>query len=236
MNADRATQPLELKSELARWSLTGASEDFNLKLAWINSICALVLGVGVLGYRRGVASTRPIAPMQETVAAIVEPLPPPPPSAEQPQTQENEPEKLDAPQVVIVTPDAPSINFSVPTIGNLVAPTATAIATAPPLHPLAPVTPLRSRPMNLQNTGGSGERPQPPYPKLAMQQGQQGKVTLLISADDQGSIASVEIKESSGSPILDRSAVDHVRRHWILPRGTGTRLFETSIIYRLERN
>jgi len=61
-------------------------------------------------------------------------------------------------------------------------------------------------------------------------------VTLLIATDETGTIVSVEVKESSGFPMLDRSALEHIKRHWILPRGAGARLFETSINYRLERN
>jgi len=122
----------------------------------------------------------------------------------------------------------------VPTIGNLVVPNT--VATVPPLNPMQPIAPLERKPVSLENTGGSGERPQPPYPKIALDQGQQGRVTLLITADDSGNITSVEVKVSSGFPILDRSAVDHIRRHWVLPRGTGNRFFETSINYLLQRN
>jgi protein TonB len=172
--------------------------------------------------------------MEEVIPAIVEPLPPPAQPAPETRTEEqSDQDKPDTQQVVVVTPAAPNINFSVPTIGNLVVPNA--VATAPPLNPMRPVAPLKRQPVSLENTGGSGERPQPPYPKIALQQGQQGRVTLLITADDSGNVVAIEIKESSGFPMLDRSAVDHVKRHWILPR-TGTHLFETSINYRLERN
>ncbi len=217
MNADRTSPGSALRSELARFSLCGPREEFDQKLPWVNSICILILLVGLLGARRGSISTQAPPPVDAVVAAIVEPMPPPAQSPPDTQTQEkSDQDRSDTPRVVVVTPDAPNINFSVPTIGNLVV--ASAIATAPPFNPMRPIAPLQRQPISLENTGGSGERPQPPYPKIALDQGQQGRVTLLIAADDSGNIT-----------------FEHVKRHWILPRGTGTRLFETSINYRLER-
>lgn len=234
MDANRKLPGSPPGSELTRFYLRGPDQESSGKVAWVNSICILFLLIGVLGAKRGSVLVKALPSTEEAVPAIIEPLPPPLQSAPEPKNQEqNDQDKPDTPQVVVVTPDAPNINFSVPTIGNLVV--ASAIATAPPLNPMRPITPLNRQPVNLENTGGSGERPQPPYPKIALDQGQQGKVTLLIAADDSGNITSIEVKESSGFPMLDRGALDHVKRHWILPRGTGTRLFETSINYRLER-
>ena len=59
-------------------------------------------------------------------------------------------------------------------------------------------------------------------------------MTLLMSADEAGNILSIEVKTSSGFPILDHSAMDYVRRHWTLPSGTGARLFEATITYQLQ--
>jgi protein TonB len=161
----------------------------------------------------------------------MEPLPPPPPTTTEERQQEpSENEKPDTPQVVVVTPDAPNINFAVPTIGNLVVPSS--IASPPPLNPMRAPAPLKQLPTALNTTGSGGERPQPPYPKIASEQGQQGSVILRLSADEAGNITSVEVKQSSGYPILDRSAVDFVRRHWTVPR--GVRLAEVPINYRLK--
>jgi protein TonB len=214
---------------LARLSLHATETETSGKLPWVNSICILFLLIGIFGSRLGDSSSKPTPPLEIAVPAIVEP-PPPPQSA--PQEQQHEPsenEKPDTPQVVVVTPDAPSINFAVPTIGNLVVPNA--VATAPPLRPMQAPAPLKQAPSRLESTGSGGERPQPPYPKIALEQGQQGKVTLLLSADEAGNIISVEVKESSGFPVLDRSAVDFVKRHWTVPK--GVRLAEVPINYRL---
>jgi outer membrane biosynthesis protein TonB len=36
----------------------------------------------------------------------------------------------------------------------------------------------------------------------------------------------VDVKESSGFPVLDRATVDFIKNHWRLPAGDGSRLFK----------
>jgi len=48
-------------------------------------------------------------------------------------------------------------------------------------------------------------------------------------------ITSVEIKETSGSSILDRASVDFVKRHWTVPPGPRGRLFQATINYILSK-
>jgi protein TonB len=86
------------------------------------------------------------------------------------------------------------------------------------------------------STGAGGDRPQPVYPTIALQAGEQGMVTLSITGDAVGNVLSVEVKQSSGFPILDRGAVDFVKRHWHLPTGQGNQFFETRITYQLQLN
>ena len=132
------------------------------------------------------------------------------------------------PRVLVALPNAPNINFGIPTVGTLVVPAA--LASAPP--PVA----APSRIGSLNNTGAGGERPEPPYPPIARETGEQGTVKLLLGGDEAGNIISVDVKESSGFPILDRATVDFIKRHWRLPAGEGNRLFETSITYQLQLN
>src|SRR6266850_6176790 len=231
MDADRTLPSYKLNSELAHFHLCGPVEEFNQKLAWVNSICIVILLVGIFGSSRGSISTQMPPAVQEVVPAIIEPLPPPAqPTSEKTTQEQNEQGKPDTPQVVVVTPNAPNINFAVPTIGNVVVPSA--IAKPPPLNPMRAPASLKQAPATLNSTGSGGERPQPPYPKIALEQGQYGTVILLLSADEAGIITSVEVKQSSGFPILDRSAVDFVKRHWTVP--PGTRLAEVPINYRLK--
>jgi protein TonB len=235
LDANRTELGYELESELARTSLHATDRDPNRKLAWVNSVCILFLLVGAIGSKPASVRIRPLPPVEEVSAVIVEPLPPQPQARSEQQTQEqNNQEQVDTPQVVVVTPEAPSINFSVPTIGNLLVPNA--IAQAPPVAPLKRVTPLRTQPTVLNTTGSGGDRPQPSYPKIALEQGQQGSVTLRLTVDDAGLISTIEIVQSSGFPVLDRSATDFVKRHWTLPPEKGTRIYEATINYKLQTN
>ena len=228
MDANQTSPAYELKDELARLCLPAASRDANVKLAWVNSVCILFLLIGVLGARRGLISIKPAPPLEEIVPVILEPvILPPQETTEKKETAED---KNDTPQVAVVIPQAPKISFSVPTIGSLVVPAS--LASAPPLEPLRTATQIGS----LNNTGAGGERPVPPYPLLAKQTGEQGTVILLLGSDAAGNVFSVDVKESSGFPILDRATADFIKRRWHLPPGTGSQLFQTSITYQLQLN
>jgi TonB family protein len=224
MDANR-TAPYELKDELSRLCLPTADRDPNRKLAWINSICLLFLLIGVIGARRAPNFVEPPPRPQEIVPTIVEPAPLP---AEIQKTQHTEQEKTEAPQVVAVTLDTPAINFSVPTIGNLVVPTAIAQANT--------ATILKTAILRINSTGTSGERPQPPYPKIALEEAEQGSVKLSMTVDQDGVITDIQVRESSGYPVLDRSAMEFVKWHWKIPPMNGTRFFETTITYKLTLN
>ena len=134
MDANRTPSGGGLKSELARFCLPAGNRDPNRKLAWVNSICILFLLIGLAGARSAAIQIKAPPPLEEVVPTIVEPLLPPPSTAEQPQPHEQSDQKTETPQVVVVTPNAPSVSFPVPTIGNLVVPNA--VALAPPAEPL----------------------------------------------------------------------------------------------------
>jgi protein TonB len=235
LDANPLSRGYELHSELAWVGLHATDRDPNRKLAWVNSIGILFLLIGIAGSRPASIRIKPLPPIEEVNAAIVEPLPPPPQvkSDQQNPEPQNDQEQRDTPQVVVVTLESPSINFSVPTIGNLLVPNA--IATAPPVAPLKqPVAPLHNMPTALNNTGNSGERPQPPYPKIALDQGEQGSVMLRMTVDDAGLIKTIEVAQSSGFPVLDHSALEFVKRHWTVPPAKGTRIYEATIHYKLQ--
>jgi protein TonB len=202
----------------------------------VNSVCILFLLIGVAGSNPAAVRIKPLPPIEEASAVIVEPLPPPQTVQDQPAQDQSDEEKSDAPQVVVVTPDAPSINFAVPTIGNLLVPNA--IAKAPPLAPLKTVAVAPKKPLllSLNSTGGGGERPQPPYPRIALEQAEQGSVTLRMTVTPEGRIQTIEVAQSSGFPILDRSALEFVKRRWTVPSGEGTRIYEATISYRIQQD
>jgi TonB family protein len=234
MNARQPNQTpqYELKGELARFCLPAANRDPNRKLAWVNSLCLLFLLIGVLGAKRGVVSLKPPPPLEQVLPVVIEPVVPPQTSPENPSPDQTEPEHPDTPHVVVVTPDSPKINFAVPTIGNILAPNS--LAQAPPLQPLQPPAPLKTQPTTLDVTGAGGDRPQPAYPPALIAHHEQGIVTLLLTADNAGGVASVELSSSSGFAALDHYTMDYIKRHWTLPTAKGGQLFQVSVNYKLE--
>ena len=222
-DANRILPGYELKDDLARFCLPSANRDANLKLAWVNSVCILFLLIGILGARRGIIAIKPVPPIRVKVPIVTQPTVLPPQAIAQKPEQA---EQINQPLVRVALPDAPNVNFGIPTIGTLVVP---ATLAAPPQ-----AAPLRIGSLN--NTGAGGDRPEPPYPPIARETGEQGTVKLLLDSDAAGNVVSVDVKESSGFPILDRATVDFIKHHWRLPAGDGNRLFETSITYLLQLN
>ena len=229
-NQNIGAQP-KLQSELARCCLPSSSRDPNRRLAWVNSIGLMFLAIGIFGARRAEISIAAPRPLVENFAVIAEPLPPPPVQRVEAMQDEqlDKPSESPAPQVVVVVPESPAINFAVPTVGNLVAPAA--LAQAPTGNELRAITPMLKSPSAINSTGTGGDRPQPPYPQMAKDLAQQGTVLLSMTVDANGLITSIEIKQSSGSAILDRSTLEFVKRHWILPAGEAGRIFEAPIHY-----
>jgi TonB family protein len=227
-----------LKSELARVCLPAPHAHDQRNLAWTNSICLVFLLIGLVGFRPKPPPPIAIKPLEEAQPVIIEALPPPPPAAvEQPADNPLEKPDTPPPRVVLVTRESPAIKFSVPTPGGtLVVPEALAVAPPAPIsepQATAPPRPEPVQPSRLENTGKGGDRPKPDYPRMAEQLGQQGTVVLLLTADEAGVIIAVELKESSGSSILDHAAADFVKKHWTVPQGGRGRLFQARIDYKL---
>jgi TonB family protein len=225
----------QLKSELARVCLPTPERSADRRLAWINSICALFLLIGIAGAQSSLPPRKAPPPLEQPVPIIVEPLPPEAVQIvvqQQPQ-QQNDQDKPDVPSVVAVTLDSPAINFAVPTPGALLVPAS--VAPTPPAASLRQaVAVARHEPVKIESTGVGGARPAPyPYPPIAEQMGQQGTVVLLLTVDDAGKVVSAAVQETSGSIILDSNAQDFVRRHWIVPPFHGGHQFLAPIRYTL---
>ena len=221
-----------LTSDLARVCLPRPEGHPERTLAWLNSICFLFLLVALFGARLRLPAPKAVPPLEEPVPVLIQPLPQtPPPQADQASREAAPEEKAPAPRLVVVTPDSPAISFAVPTIGNLLVPNA--IAQAPPGEAPKARAAARSEPKTIGSTGEGGDRPQPPYPDMALKLGEQGTVVLLLTVDDSGLVESISVKQSSGSAILDRSALEFVKRHWIVPPGKGGRLFQATISYQI---
>jgi protein TonB len=223
MDTNRTSFTYELKDELARLCLSTARREPERKLAWVNSVCILFLLIGILGARQGMVAIKPVPPLRQEIPVVVQPtVLPPQPIAPKPE----QPQQINQPHVLVALPNAPNVNFGIPSAGMLISDAA--LASAPQAAPV--------RIGSLANTGAGGERPEPPYPPIALQTGEQGTVILVLTGDDAGNIVSANVKQSSGFPVLDRATVDFIKRHWRLPTDTGTRLFQTSITYKLQLN
>jgi len=230
MDANRTTSAsYQLHDELARLCLPESNRDASRTLAWTNSICILFLVIGLAGARSASPFAEPAPKMEEAVPFVVEPLQPPP-TPEVQKVRPTEPNPSAAPPVVAITINTPAINFSVPTIGNLVVPNAIAQAPAP--------AQLRGKPtvLNISSTGENGDRPQPPYPPIALSENEQGSVTVAMTVDASGAITQITLKESSGYPILDRATLEFIKRHWVIPPVNGSQNFETIITYKIAVN
>lgn len=59
-----------------------------------------------------------------------------------------------------------------------------------------------------------GFNPKPPYPLIARRMGAQGIVLLRVHVRADGSVAEAKVKHSSGSALLDDSALRTVRESW----------------------
>lgn len=70
------------------------------------------------------------------------------------------------------------------------------------------------------DVGGTSARPdysvnpKPPYPMLARRRGEQGTVLLRVLVRADGHVAEAEVKQSSGSALLDDVALRTVRSTW----------------------
>jgi TonB family protein len=226
----------QLKSELARLCLPRPHAHDERNLAWANSICLLFLIIGLVGFRPAPPPAIVIRPLEEPAPVMIAPPPPPPSNPVELNQDNNPPDKPDVPQTkVLVTLPSPAILFASPTInGTLVAPKEYRVPSAVNLAPQTPPPPEKpAPPSRLESTGQGGLRPAPPYPAMAEQLGQQGSVELLLTADEAGLIISAEVKESSGSSILDRASVEFVKRHWTVSPGARGRLFQARINYKL---
>jgi periplasmic protein TonB len=81
---------------------------------------------------------------------------------------------------------------------------------------------IQAKPNYLKN-------PEPVYPELARRRRQEGLVLLAVKITAQGRAASVEIKKSSGFPLLDNAAVEAVRDWEFQPARIGSLALESEI-------
>lgn len=77
-----------------------------------------------------------------------------------------------------------------------------------------------------------GSNPKPPYPLAARRLGVEGVVMLEVLVRPDGSPAEVHVRTSSGSSLLDDSAVETVRSHWrFIPARRGNAAVESRVTF-----
>jgi len=77
-----------------------------------------------------------------------------------------------------------------------------------------------------------GSNPKPPYPLAARRLGVEGVVTLEVLVRPDGSPAEVRVRSSSGSSLLDDSAVETVRARWrFIPARRGAVPVESRVTF-----
>ena len=152
-----------LKDDLARLCLPGADRDPDRPLAWVNSVCLVFLLIGLCGARRGYVDIRAVAPLEDPIPVVVEPVVIPLTDSP-PEKQERPDPAAEVTPVAVVIPSLPNIQFSVPTLGGLVVPAT--MAAAPPAEPMS----VYARILSVADTGTGGDRPSPSYPPIAKEQ------------------------------------------------------------------
>ena len=120
------------------------------------------------------------------------------------------PTPMPQPVLVAAPADVPAAATLVP---PPVPPPQAAVAAVPALVPAAPSQP-RFDADYLDN-------PKPAYPALSRRIGEQGRVVLRVRVAADGQAADVQVQTSSGSPRLDQSALDTVRRWKFVPARLG---------------
>lgn len=103
------------------------------------------------------------------------------------------------------------------------APAAATVAPAPTIAAApAPVAPAPA-PVATQPRFDAGylDNPKPVYPAISRRLAEQGRVVLRVQVEADGRAAEVQLHSSSGSPRLDQSALDTVRRWKFVPARLG---------------
>jgi periplasmic protein TonB len=95
---------------------------------------------------------------------------------------------------------------------------ATGVIELPPIEVRAPRPPV---PPAYRDT------PLPAYPPAAREQGTEGVVLLNVQVGSDGRVAEIRVKASSGSRLLDDSAVAAVKTWTFVPARQGARAVES---------
>jgi protein TonB len=155
----------------------------------------------------------------EPMAEAPAPIPPPPPPRVEPTVSELPPPPPPVPPEA-VQPSAPPPTLQSPPIaaapGPAQPPSPLALATpqlAAPASPVAAAAAASAPPSPPRVNAAYLDNPKPAYPLSARQRRLEGTVRLRVLISAAGTVEQIEVQQTSGSPALDRSALEAVK-HW----------------------
>ncbi len=148
-------------------------------------------------------TTTAAAPAPTRSAMATPPKPPPGPA----------PPAESAPIPIPIQPATPSPSNAPATQGGASAPASAAAgpATSAPVAVARDAVRHAARSAPHVDATWSGNLP-PPYPGMARRMGDQGEVRLDVHVGADGTVTEVRLRQSSGSTLLDRTAIDTVRK------------------------
>ncbi|MFM2082934.1 MAG: hypothetical protein RL380_1625 [Verrucomicrobiota bacterium] len=217
---ENVSSPGRLSSDLARLCLPQAMSDDTRKLAYANSLCVLFLVIGAIGLNPPRLVRHEVSASSDNVPVIFTP-PDEAPAPEQPKTDEASPSDApsEAPQVaVVVAASSANVAFAVPVQGSV-------IVAASPQFVSGPATthaskPTGNGPVVFSGDGeASGTFPKPDWPIEERKARHEGGVTLHAIIAEDGTIAEISVRDSSGFGSLDRHTLNFVKRNWQFPSG-----------------
>jgi TonB family protein len=212
-NNSRSTDARDLQSELARLCLPREYRDACRVLAWVCSICALFVCVGIVGLNPpAIAPSKPRS-FAATVPVVIEPVLQAEPQmiSDNTTTLENTFSETERPVVAAViafNPGAAAVQVPAQSPAIL-SPVKISESSYSDIR-VTPTTPLVVMNRDEEDWGGKSDAPE--YPAMAQRRGYQGRVVLEISFDTTGGVSSARVRASSGYKLLDDAAVEKVRR------------------------
>ncbi|TAK97973.1 MAG: energy transducer TonB [Verrucomicrobia bacterium] len=228
-----AAQSYTLHDDLARLSLPQEYKDSYRRLAWVDSICALFLIIGLIGVKSQPFHVRELPEITEVVPVVIQQPPEPPkPDEAKPDEPEKPQEVTDEPVVATVVAANPAqVAFAVPVKGPVIIAASPRFAQAPPAHTRdVPTGPTRYVPSN-EDWGGN---PAPRYPPNALRNGYQGKVVIEVTFDASGALTDAVVRQSSRYRELDEAALSHVKKNLRLSHPPGeARVHTIEVIFQI---
>ena len=233
-----------LRSELLRACFPLPETRSERPVIWMNAICVAFLAVGVLGIRQSSNVLADRSQINESAFIPVEVFqpPPPPPESEAVRSEELTPEDVKLPALptlpVVAIDDPTKAAFAVPLLNVTAVTNRVEFVAVPPQHDVPRKEKTDTGPKRwegeISNGVVGGEFPRPDFPREAVIRHESGTVEVLVTVKEDGTIEDAGIQSSSGSTILDRHAVQFLKRKWRWPAG-GRREFIVPVEFFLQK-